>query len=160
MKQSTDGMSKFHLDYSSDFVDWRFSNPTTPYEFVYCFENEELKAFVVYYKINQRRAFVLDYAYKHAIALKACFNTIHQEGVYLSQMWGLTKEEKETKLLKESGFKSYDFWISKFKKEGVPPVLIHHGNLDNDSIDKWLIFDYDILEEKNWRIDLICSDGI
>lgn len=151
---------KIVLDYSKAFIQWRFSNPATNYYFSYVYKNNELKAFIVFYKINKHRIYVLDYKYSNERALKVGFNQIHKSRNIMSQLWSISKDNNETSLLNKIGFKSYDKVINRIKKEDTPPVLIRPSGSDLENEDSWLINGLDIRKEHNWDINLICSDGI
>lgn len=148
------------INNNREFWEWRYSNPITKYIFLYLYEEGNPIGFMSLYKINKYRAFILDYHLKENRLIKDCVNYLRRnDGIYLCQMWSITKRKKERKLLKNTGFKMYRKLIYFIKKQEPQAILIRPESFTITD-DSWFINNKDIREEKAWRLNLICSDGI
>jgi hypothetical protein len=152
--------SKIHVLENKEIWKWRYSNPASNYKFVYFWENKKLTGFLCYVKINNFRSLILNYLFLNNASIKYCLNEmLKKDKILISQMWSISKSNKEKKQLKKIGFFSLNFFYIIFNKKSIPPVLIRPG-VEEFSIQDMEIDKVNITLEKNWDLNLICSDGV
>lgn len=152
--------SKISIKDDGAFWRWRYANPCTKYEYLFLYKNGSPVGFISYFRISKFRAYILDSKLECVSYLKdALFYLKKEEGLYLTQMWSISKSREEKKELKDIGFKSFKRLLKLIKRESLPPVLIRPGKLK--IVDEaWEFEGLDIRDESNWHLNLICSDGV
>lgn len=152
--------NKFSVSYDGKQLNWRYSNPTTDYHFIYIKDkHKQLVTYISYYKIDAKKVHIIDYMYKTIDQLKIGLIGLKKKEKALLTLIEVFSSEEELLFLNQLNFKKLVLLKKLFKKSLSNDVVIRPVSLNFKEKD-WIIHDTDIRDNSNWQLNLLCSDGI
>jgi GNAT superfamily N-acetyltransferase len=151
---------KITPDFTTQFLRWRYANPAQQYHFIYAYNGNQPVGFVSFYRINDKRVYLLDYATtEQAVFPKMMHAIAYYTNCRIIQTWTVSKEKRAMLQLKKAGFISLNFLYRIMRKKMQPPILIRPGTIKYKP-EAFIYQGKDLRNEYNWHINLICSDGV
>lgn len=141
------------------YANWRYTNPHAQYIFVYYYQQEKLKAYLVLKKIGNRKYDIVDYQCETIRQLRTLLSEVHRRvhPLYILN-WVVNRNDVINKVPMRLGFINLDFVLKRIEKFRFPPFLIRTTKVCQSDQDWMLAAGVEMRNILNWNLNKIVAD--